>query len=85
MTVSPWVLNAQSSSLPAKALVDGFAEPIPDDGCDYCDFSRSEGAVLVGVGYHDGNDFVTVLCLSCSKDPVLGACGHSRTCDCMDA
>ncbi len=85
VAISPWVAAATSNTLVPKALVDGFAEPTPEDECDYCGYARSEGAVLVPVGTFDGNSFATVLCRSCSTDPVLGACGHRRTCDCTAA
>ena len=48
--------------------------------CAYCGFAVSEGAIIILVQSAFGP---TNLCRSCSEDKVLGACGHSRTCDCQ--
>lgn len=76
---SPWVTRALASDLPAKAL--DHSDEVAVDECDYCGFATDEGAVLVNVGTE--GDHAVMLCTSCSKDKVLGQCGHRRTCDCL--
>lgn len=69
---APKGLSADWIAENVNAVTEGDVE------CDYCGITEGDGDFTFTV--EDG----VVLCQLCIEDESLGACGHSRTCDCID-
>jgi hypothetical protein len=93
---SPWVRRTLTDARASGHAATRRVEPTLGDrikadrpldvailnpACAYCGYEVAEGAIIILVQSAFGP---TNLCRSCAADPALGACGHSRTCDCSE-
>ena len=75
---SEYDFRAQPKGLPEADIITILAAPAEGRSCSYCGLSESDGDFRFYAQAAGGT-----LCQYCLVDPALGACGHSRFCDCQ--